>query len=69
MNADAEISQNHACSSQSKRRTQPTRGRKGLGVSVATLQNYESGKTVPQWGTVQKIEAVYNFPADFIFLS
>ena len=42
---------------------------KALGVSVATLQNYESGKTVPQWGTVQKIEAVYNFPADFIFLS
>ena len=34
---------------------------KALGVSVATLQNYESGKTVPQWGTVQKIEAVYNF--------
>ncbi|MFR2614039.1 MAG: helix-turn-helix domain-containing protein, partial [Subdoligranulum sp.] len=27
---------------------------KALGVSVATLQNYESGKTVPQWGTVQK---------------
>ena len=42
---------------------------KALGVSVATLQNYESGKTVPQWGTVQKIETVYNFPADFIFLS
>ena len=40
-----------------------------LGVSVATLQNYESGKTVPQWGTVQKIERVYKFPADFIFLS
>ena len=40
---------------------------KALGVSVATLQNYESGKTVPQWGTVQKIETVYNFPADFIF--
>ena len=42
---------------------------KALGVSVATLQNYESGKTVPQWGTVQKIERVYKFPADFIFLS
>lgn len=40
---------------------------KALGVSVATLQNYESGKTVPQWGTVQKIERVYKFPADFIF--
>ena len=42
---------------------------KALGVSVATLQNYESGKTVPQWGTVQKIERVYKFPADFIFHS
>ena len=42
---------------------------KALGGSVATLQNYESGKTVPQWGTVQKIERVYKFPADFIFLS
>lgn len=42
---------------------------KKLGVSVATLQNYESGKTVPQWGTVQKIEKVYKFPADYIFLS
>ena len=40
-----------------------------LGVSVATLQNYESGKTVPQWGTVQKIENVYNFPVDSIFFS
>nr|DAN08713.1 MAG TPA: Helix-turn-helix XRE-family like protein [Caudoviricetes sp.] len=40
-----------------------------LGVSVATLQNYESGKTVPQWGTVQKIENVYKFPVDFIFFS
>ena len=42
---------------------------KALGVSVATLQNYESGKTVPQRGNVQKIERVYKFPADFIFLS
>ena len=40
-----------------------------LGVSVATLQNYESVKTVPQWGTVQKIENVYKVPADFIFFS
>ena len=42
---------------------------KALGVSVATLQNYESGKTVPQWGTVQKIERVYKFRAVFILLS
>ena len=42
---------------------------KALGISVGTLQNYESGKTVPQWSTVRKIEEVYRFPADFIFLS
>lgn len=42
---------------------------KALGISVATLQNYESGKTIPQWNTVQKIESVYHFPADYIFLS
>ena len=42
---------------------------KALGISVATLQNYESGKTIPQWSTVQKIEDVYKFPADYIFLS
>lgn len=40
-----------------------------LGVSVATLQNYENGKTIPQWGTVKKIEEIYRFPADYIFLS
>lgn len=40
---------------------------KALGISVATLQNYESGKTIPQWSTVQKIEDVYKFPVDYIF--
>lgn len=39
-----------------------------IGVSVATLQNYESGKTTPNWGTVNKIEEVYRFPLDYIFL-
>jgi transcriptional regulator with XRE-family HTH domain len=37
-----------------------------LGVNVATLQNYESGKTIPDWETVKLIEQVYSFPADFI---
>lgn len=37
-----------------------------LGVNVATLQNYESGKTVPDWDTVIRIGSVYNFPIDFI---
>lgn len=41
---------------------------KRLGLSPATLQNYEAGKTVPSWETANKIEAVYNFPLDFIFL-
>lgn len=41
---------------------------KRLGLSPATLQNYEAGKTVPSWKTVNKIAAVYNFPLDFIFL-
>lgn len=37
-----------------------------LGVNVCTLQNYESGKTVPDWEMVRKIELVYKFPIDFI---
>lgn len=40
---------------------------KKLGISTATLQNYEAGKTVPDILMSQKIEEVYNFPADFIF--
>lgn len=38
-----------------------------LGISKATLQNYESGKTIPQWNIVRRIEEVYKFPTDFIF--
>ena len=38
-----------------------------LGVSVATLQNYESGETVPDWNLVRLIERIYRFPADYIF--
>jgi transcriptional regulator with XRE-family HTH domain len=37
-----------------------------LGVNVSTLQNYETGKTVPDWAMVKKIEDAYRFPADFI---
>ncbi len=40
-----------------------------IGVTKKTLQNYEQGKTMPQWDTVRKMEAVYKFPADFILLS
>ena len=38
-----------------------------LNISKATLQNYESGRTIPQWDMVKKIGEVYKFPTDFIF--
>jgi len=40
-----------------------------LGVNVSTIQKYESGKTVPDWEMVKKIEHVYKFPIDFISFS
>lgn len=40
-----------------------------LGINVSTLQNYESGKTVPDWPTVKAIERIYAFPADFIIFA
>ena len=39
-----------------------------IGVSPATLRNYESGKTSPGWGVVRKIEKVYGMSIDYIFL-
>lgn len=39
---------------------------KALGVNVSTVQNYEMGKTVPDWDMVKRIEALYNFPAECI---
>lgn len=39
---------------------------KRINVSKETISNYERGKTVPDWGTVKRIEEVYNFPSDFI---
>lgn len=38
-----------------------------LGVSTATLQNYEAGSTVPDILMSRKIEEIYHFPADYIF--
>lgn len=38
-----------------------------LNISKATLQNYESGKTIPQWDMVRKFEEIYHFPTDYIF--
>lgn len=40
-----------------------------LGVNVSTLQNYEEGRTVPDWDMVKRIEEVYSFPADFILFA
>ena len=40
---------------------------KRLGISRATLQNYETGNTIPDIITARKIEDVYGFPADYIF--
>ena len=39
---------------------------KEIGISKATLQNYENGKTMPPWDIVQKMQEVYDFPAAFI---
>lgn len=38
-----------------------------MGINRRTLQNYESGKTIPDWETVKKFEEIYHFPADYIF--
>lgn len=38
-----------------------------LNISRATLQNYESGKTVPQWDMVKRFGEIYRFPTDYIF--
>lgn len=38
-----------------------------LGVNVATLRNWEKGKTVPGYDQVMKICDLYQYPADYIF--
>lgn len=40
---------------------------KALGISKASLQNYEAGRTIPTWDVVERIEEVYHFPAAYIF--
>lgn len=37
-----------------------------IGVSVATIQNWENGASVPSWDKVMEIERVYQWPADSI---
>lgn len=38
-----------------------------LQVCLSTLQNYEAGRTVPDWEVVRRIEQVYGIPVDNIF--
>ncbi len=40
---------------------------KKLGVCLDTLKNYESGRTVPQYDTVERMSALYGISADFLF--
>ena len=40
---------------------------KRIGVSLSTLQNYETGHTIPDWVTVKKIETAYGVQADNFF--
>ncbi len=42
---------------------------KKLGVSKSTLQNYESGNTIPNWDMVRRIEELYGFKADYLFFT
>ena len=37
-----------------------------LGISLATLQNYENGVTTPDWNMVNKMEFIYQYPIDYI---
>lgn len=41
---------------------------KQLGVNVATLSNWERGKTSPDVDKFKKLCEVYNCPGDIIFL-
>ncbi len=36
-------------------------------TSVKTIQNHESGKTVPGWKTAERYAALYGIPLDYIF--
>lgn len=39
-----------------------------IGVSAATIQNWENGDTIPAWDKVIVIERVYKWPADSIII-
>ena len=37
-----------------------------LGISRSSLQNYENGRTVPNWEVVRRMERVYKLPCDLM---
>ena len=39
---------------------------KEIHIDRRTLQHYESGKHIPNWNVVRRIEEVYHMPADYI---
>lgn len=38
-----------------------------IGISIATLRNYESGRTLPRQGIIERICKVYNVSYDDIY--
>lgn len=42
---------------------------KALGIDAATLRSYERGKSAPSYPLAKKMEELYRFPLDFIFLA
>lgn len=38
-----------------------------LNICVSSLQSYESGKVIPSWEVVKRMEDLYGIPADNIF--
>ena len=41
---------------------------KRMKVSKNTIVNWEKGKIVPSFASLQTLSAIYNMPADYIFL-
>jgi DNA-binding XRE family transcriptional regulator len=40
---------------------------KRMHTSVKTIQNHESGKTIPGWKTAERYASLYGIPLDYIF--
>lgn len=39
---------------------------KKLKINVSTLQNYETGKTCPNWDMIHRMESLYGIPMDYL---